>query len=109
MLSQFLLGLVAFFFFFAAMFNGLDLLMAIAAIGGLALNFLVSLLLARKHVRNGKAAALAFAAPALLFSLFALGDAFAYGKLAPFLFWFSGGLVALASGLLGVAVAAHRT
>ncbi len=99
---QLVLGTAAFFSFFAAMFNGLEEMMLVVAVTGLAVNMAVSALVARKGVRSGVLAAVAFAGPALLFSLFSLGDALALGNPAPFLFWFGAAVVSIVTGLLGV-------
>nr|MBI3613754.1 hypothetical protein [Nitrospirota bacterium] len=102
---QFALGAASFFCFFSAMFNGLTDLMYLAAGIGLTVNLAVSLLVGRKNLKGGAIAAVAFAGPALAFALFSLGDFFAYGKAAPFLFWSSAAFVTAASGLMGMGVA----
>ncbi len=104
---QFVLGLTAFFSFFGAMFNGLDQLMVTAAVIGLAINLIVSALAARKGIIGGVLAAVVFGSPALLFSVFSLGDAIVLGKPGPFLFWSSAAIVSIVSGLLGVLLV-HR-
>ena len=101
---QFILGSMVFFTFFAAMFNGLDRLVLLTALVGLTINMAVSALAARKSARSGINAAIAFGGPAILFSIFSIGDALAYGKIQPFLFWFGSAVAAVSSGLLGVAV-----
>ncbi len=101
-LIHFILGLIAFFTFFAAMFNAMERLMLQAAFVGLVTNLIVSALLARKDIHRGMIAATIFAAPELFFTLFSIGDAIVYGKPEPFLFWFCSAVVTLLSGLLGV-------
>jgi len=106
---QFILGGMAFFCLFAALFNGLDRLAIVATFAGLALNMLISAFIARRDIGGGVTAAMTFGGPALLFSFFSLGDALIEGNARPFLFWLSCGVIAISFGLLGVKLVALRT
>lgn len=99
---QFTAGLLAFFLFFAGLFNGLDQLAHAAAAGGLLYNVVASALVARRGLQRGVIAAAAFAGPAGAFAAFSLGDLLMAGNVKPFLFWAPVALVAAAAGLLGV-------
>lgn len=84
------------------MFNGIPTLMYAAGIGALIENFLVSWSLAGSEAKMGIKSALFFAAPALLFALFSLGDLIANGNQKAFLFWFAAGVLASSAGFVGV-------
>ncbi len=109
LIVQFVLGLVAFFVFFSALFNGLDRLALAAASIGLLVNLLVSALIAKRRLVDGAIAAVVFAGPALLPAALSLGDLLVYGKVGPLLFWLSVALATAASGLLGVLLAWWRS
>ncbi len=106
---QAILGLVTFFVFFSALFNGLDRLAVTAAVVGLVVNLLVSALAARRSPVNGAIAAVVFAGPALLPMALSLGDLLVLGKVGPLLFWFSVAVAAATSGLLGVLLVCWRS
>lgn len=101
LIFNFFLGTVAFFIYFAAMFNGLDRLMMVSGVIGLIVNPILSGLVGRKNIRNGVKSAIVFSSPALLFTLLSIGDALVYGRLEPLLFWMGAGGIVLASGLIG--------
>jgi hypothetical protein len=94
-------GTIAFFVFFAGLFNGLEDTAYAAAAAGLTFNFCVSGWVARRDRQRGLLAALLFAAPAGAFALFAIGDLLASGKAEPFLFWSAVALAGAGAGLLG--------
>jgi hypothetical protein len=105
LVAQAVAGAIAFFVFFAGMFNGRTMLMVSAAAIGLAVNLLVSRRLARRSRATGAVAATAFGAAAVLFAVFSLGDLLAQGDAQPFLFWSSAAAAAIGAGLLGVFLA----
>lgn len=107
-IAQMILGGVMFFVFFATLFNGLDQWIVVTAVTGLGLNFVTSLLLAKRSIRDGALAAVVYAGPALLFAAFSLGDAVFLGRPEPFVFWFLGALAATGAGMLGALARVFR-
>lgn len=103
---QVALGALAFVFFYGAVYAGVDGLMTSTAVTALLVNLLVSLLATlRGGLRGGVLAAIAFAVPAILLSIFAIGDWYFYGYAGPFLYWMSAVMAVVAAGLLGVLLA----
>lgn len=103
---QVVLGALAFAFFYGAVYAGVDVLMTSTAVTALLVNLIVSLLATlRGGLRGGVLAAIAFAVPAILLSIFAIGDWYLYGHAGPFLHWMSAVMAVVAAGLLGVVVA----
>lgn len=98
------IGIVLFFIFFAAIFNGLDHLIYISGAAVLITNALVSYFISRKNKADGIKAALIFASPALLLTALSIGDAVANGNIKAFLFWSSYAVVSAIAGLVGVFV-----
>jgi fucose 4-O-acetylase-like acetyltransferase len=106
---QIVLGIFAFFLFFSGMFNGLTAYLVMVAVASLVVTLGLSYYAGRESTQMGVKAALAFAAPGLLFALLSIGDAFAYGNLYPLLFWSAAGLVAMLAGLVGVGIARKQS
>ena len=102
---QIILGIFAFFLFFAGIFNGHTQYVILVGAVSLLATLVISYYAGRQSKSTGIKAALGFASPALLFAILSVGDALSAGKFEPLMFWSAAGVSAFVAGLLGVVFA----
>ncbi|MCG8427905.1 MAG: hypothetical protein MI754_11165 [Chromatiales bacterium] len=109
LIIQIVLGVFAFFLFFAGMTNGhTDYVVLVAAVS-LIVTCVFSYIAGKRSSLLGIKSTLAFATPALLFAVLSLADLLSDGNARPLLFWSVVALIAVSAGLVGVGIAHQQT
>jgi len=101
LVAHFLLGLACFFFLSVALSDQHIRGISATAAVGLVANFVVCLLIGRRHPQAGISASLWFSAPAVLFLIGAFGDALYHEHPWSVIVWSAAAAASIVAGLLG--------